>query len=81
MHEDFPKCYAFSILPRDISQQTFIELLDSHCLTEASLNAFFRDHALENVYLGEYLGVNDDWMDVVASQESSLLAVDVSGSK
>ncbi|KAI5445269.1 hypothetical protein KIW84_013489 [Lathyrus oleraceus] len=41
----------------------------------------FRDHALENVYLGEYLGVNDDWMDVFASQESSLLAADVSGSK
>ena len=41
----------------------------------------FRDHALENVYLGEYLGVNDDWMDAVASQESSLLAADVSGSK
>ena len=41
----------------------------------------FRDHALENVYLGEYIGVNDDWMDVVASQESSLLAADVSGSR
>lgn len=41
----------------------------------------FRDHALENVYLGEYLGLNDDWMDVVASRESSLLAADVSGSK
>lgn len=30
--------------------------------------------------LGEYLGVNDDWIDVIASQESFLLAVDVSGS-
>lgn len=79
MREDFHKYHTFSILPRDISQQIFNELVDSHCLTEASLNAF-RDCALEDVYLREYLGVNDDWMDVIASQGSSLLAVDVSGS-
>jgi hypothetical protein len=91
--------------------------VDSHCLTETSINAF-RDCALQvltlcarglvklhvllwfeylekklwllncvvlcfswqDVYLGEYLGVNDDWMDVIASQGSSLLTVDVSGS-
>ncbi|PNX57514.1 F-box/LRR-repeat protein, partial [Trifolium pratense] len=57
----------------------FNELVDSHCLTETSLNAF-RDCALQDVYLGEYLGVDDGWMDVIASQGSSLLAVDVSGS-
>jgi hypothetical protein len=34
----------------------------------------------QDVYLGEYLGVNDGWMDVIASQGPSLLAVDVSGS-
>jgi len=30
--------------------------------------------------LGEYPGVNDDWMDVISSQSTSLLSVDFSGS-
>lgn len=35
---------------------------------------------LQDLYLGEYGGVNDDWMDVISSQGSSLLSVDLSGS-
>lgn len=30
--------------------------------------------------MGEYAGVNDSWMDVISSQGSSLLSVDLSGS-
>lgn len=30
--------------------------------------------------MGEYPGVNDAWMDVISSQGSSLLSVDISGS-
>jgi hypothetical protein len=79
IREDFHKYESFLILPRDISQLIFNELVDSHCLTETSLYAF-RDCALQNVYLGEYLGVNDGWEDVIVSQGPSLLVVDVSGS-
>lgn len=31
--------------------------------------------------MGEYPGVNDSWMDVISSQGSSLLSVDLSGSE
>jgi hypothetical protein len=44
------------------------------------LNCVVLCFSWQDVYLGEYLGVNDDWMDVIASQGSSLLTVDVSGS-
>lgn len=99
------------MLPRDISQQIFNELVYSQRLTEISLQAF-RDCALQvtssmnlvfriittvvlllvldhidllrflwqDLYLGEYPEVNDKWMDVIASQGSSLLCVDLSGS-
>ncbi|KAL9326153.1 hypothetical protein ACSQ67_006798 [Phaseolus vulgaris] len=80
IREDFHKYNSFSILPRDISQQIFNEFVDSHCLTEASLEAF-RDCALQDIDLGEYGGVHDNWMDVISSQGLSLLSVDVSGSQ
>lgn len=35
---------------------------------------------MQDVHLGDYPGVQDGWMDVIASQGSSLLSVDVSGS-
>jgi len=35
---------------------------------------------LQDLYLGEYEGVNDNWMGVISSQGSSLLSVDLSGS-
>lgn len=35
---------------------------------------------LQDVNLGEYPGVDDSWMDIVTSQGSSLLSVDLSGS-
>ncbi|KAJ0112392.1 hypothetical protein Patl1_03217 [Pistacia atlantica] len=68
-----------------ISQQIFNELIFSHGLTDASVEAF-RDCALQPRYvcrlflLGEYPGVKDSWMDVIASQGSSLLSVDLCGS-
>ena len=34
----------------------------------------------QDLYLGEYPGVNDSWMNVVSSQGSSLLSVDLSTS-
>lgn len=36
---------------------------------------------LQDLYLGDYSGVNDSWMDVISSQGSSLLSVDLSGSE
>lgn len=36
---------------------------------------------LQDLYLGEYPGVNDSWLDVISSQGSSLLSVDLSGSE
>lgn len=35
----------------------------------------------QDLYLGQYPGVNDSWMDVISSQGSSLLSVDLSGSE
>ncbi|KAF9679729.1 hypothetical protein SADUNF_Sadunf06G0044700 [Salix dunnii] len=75
--EDISRYKSFSMLPRDISQQIFNELVMSHYLTAASLEAF-RDCALQDVLLGEYPGVRDSWMDVISSQGSSLLSVDLS---
>jgi hypothetical protein len=34
----------------------------------------------QDVCLGEYPGVKDSWMDVISSQGSSLLSVDISSS-
>ncbi|XP_031283926.1 uncharacterized protein LOC116142640 [Pistacia vera] len=79
IREDIDRYNTFSMLPRDISQQIFNELVNSQRLTDISLEAF-RDCALQDLYLGEYPGVNDKWMDVIASQGSSLLCVDLSGS-
>ncbi|THG01197.1 hypothetical protein TEA_018431 [Camellia sinensis var. sinensis] len=77
--KDIDKHTTFSMLPRDISQQIFNELVYSQCLTEVSLQAF-RDCALQDLELGEYPGLKDSWMDVISSQGSSLLSVDFSGS-
>lgn len=44
--QDIDKYSSFSMLPRDVSQQIFNELVSSHSLTEVSLEAF-RDCALE----------------------------------
>ena len=44
--QDISKYSSFSVLPRDISQQIFNELVESHCLSDSSLEAF-RDCALE----------------------------------
>ncbi|KAK3411095.1 hypothetical protein EUGRSUZ_J03087 [Eucalyptus grandis] len=78
--EDIGKYRTFSKLPRDITQLIFNELVFSRRLDEVSLEAF-RDCALQDLHLGEYPGVDDKWLDVISSQGSSLLSVDLSGSE
>lgn len=104
------------MLPRDISQLIFNDVVNSQRLTGVILEAF-RDCALQvihwkgivssmwlhipsplflacgrvtevnicciwqDIYLGEYPGVNDSWLDVISSQGPSLLSVDLSGSE
>lgn len=70
---------SFSMLPRDISQQIFNELVFSQRLIGTYLEAF-RGCALQDIDLGEYPGVDDSWMEVISSQGSSLLSADLSGS-
>lgn len=48
--EDINKYNSFSVLPKDISQQIFNELVESRCLTDSSLEAF-RDCAIEVVFM------------------------------
>ena len=43
--QDISKYSTFSMLPTDLSQQIFDELVDSNCLTDESLETF-RDCAL-----------------------------------
>ncbi|XWS27100.1 hypothetical protein CRYUN_Cryun26dG0087400 [Craigia yunnanensis] len=38
------------------------------------------DKICKDVWLGEYPGVQDSWMDIISSQGTSLLSVDLSGS-
>ncbi|KAI6672017.1 hypothetical protein NL676_006902 [Syzygium grande] len=78
--EDIGTYRTFSMLPRDITQLIFNELVFSQRLTNASLEAF-RDCALQDLLLGEYPGVDDKWLNVISSQGSSLLSVDLSGSE
>ncbi|AQK72585.1 Regulatory subunit [Zea mays] len=78
--QDIDRYSTFAMLPRDLSQQIFNELVNSNRLTEASLQVF-RDCALQDIGLGEYPGVKDAWMEVVASQKQSLLSVDISCSE
>ncbi|GAA0179857.1 hypothetical protein LIER_42229 [Lithospermum erythrorhizon] len=70
---------SLSMLPRDISQQVFDELVYSQGLNDVILETF-RDCALEDLNLGDYPGFNDRWMEVISSQGPSLLSVDLSGS-
>ncbi|KAK6942200.1 Leucine-rich repeat [Dillenia turbinata] len=79
IRKDIEKHSSFSTLPRDLSQQIFNYLASSHSLNEASLKAF-QDCALEDIFLGEYPGVKDSWMNVISSQGPSLLSIDLSGS-
>ncbi|XP_022889755.1 F-box/LRR-repeat protein 14-like isoform X4 [Olea europaea var. sylvestris] len=79
IREDINKYSTLSMLPRDLSQQIFDDLVYSQCLTDSILENF-RDCALQDLNFGEYPGCNDNWMDVISSQGSSLLSVDLSGS-
>nr|CAE02935.3 OSJNBa0014K14.7 [Oryza sativa Japonica Group] len=77
VREDIGKYSDFSLLPRDLSQQVFNELVEWNILTEELLGAF-RDCALQDICLADYPGVRDAWMEVAASQGQSLLSVDIS---
>jgi len=48
--QDIDKYSSFMMLPRDLSQQIFNKLVESNCLTEASLQTF-RDCALQVMFL------------------------------
>jgi hypothetical protein len=48
--QDIDKYSTFTMLPRDLSQQIFNKLVESNCLTEASLQTF-RDCALQVMFL------------------------------
>ena len=48
--QDIDKYSSFMMLPRDLSQQIFNNLVESNCLTEASLQTF-RDCALQVMFL------------------------------
>jgi hypothetical protein len=48
--QDISKYSTFAMLPSDLSQQIFNELVDSNCLTEALLERF-RDCALHVSFL------------------------------
>ncbi|KAL5152661.1 F-box/LRR-repeat protein 14 [Glycine soja] len=87
--EDIHKYNTFSALPPDLSQRIFNNMVYSSYLTPASLQPF-RDSALQDICLGEYEYANgggaaaaivdDAWMDVISSQGSSLLHLDLSAS-
>ncbi|KAG5569479.1 hypothetical protein H5410_059245 [Solanum commersonii] len=80
IRKDLDKYNSFSMLPRDISQLIFNNLVYSNGLSDDSIEAF-RDCALHDMWMGEYNGVKDNWMDVFSSQGSSLLSVYIFGSK
>ncbi|KAM3388045.1 hypothetical protein ACQJBY_010688 [Aegilops geniculata] len=77
VREDISRYSDFSMLPRDLSQQIFNELVRCSYINEELLGAF-RDCALQDICLDEYPGVKDAWMEVIASQGQSLLSVDIS---
>nr|ANC68245.1 Fbox/LRR repeat protein [Piper nigrum] len=58
---------TLSMLPRDISQQIFNELVSSQSLTDSTLKVF-QDCAIQDIHLGYYPGVDDSWMDTISSQ-------------
>ncbi|KAI5014368.1 hypothetical protein ZWY2020_055758 [Hordeum vulgare] len=77
VREDISRYSDFSMLPRDLSQLIFNELVQCSYINEELLGAF-RDCALQDICLDEYPGVKDAWMEVIASQGQSLLSVDIS---
>ncbi|XP_031108758.1 toll-like receptor 13 isoform X3 [Ipomoea triloba] len=77
---DVSKFGSFSVLPRDVSQLIFNDLVYSRYLSAYSIEAF-RDCALQDMLLKEYPGIKDSWIDVVSSQGSSLLSLDISSSE
>lgn len=70
---------TLSAMPRDLTQQILNELVRHQLLAPPLLHAFL-DCALQDVMLEEYPGVDDTWLDVIGTQGSSLLALDISGS-
>ncbi|XP_010313816.1 uncharacterized protein [Solanum lycopersicum] len=80
IRKDLDKYKSFSMLPRDISQLIFNNLVYSNRLSDDNIEAF-RDCALHDMWTGEYKGVKHNWMDVFSSQGSSLLSVCIFGSK
>ncbi|KAM3383464.1 toll-like receptor 4 [Capsicum galapagoense] len=80
IRKDLDKYHSFSMLPSDISQLIFNNLVYSNRLSQDNMEAF-RDCALHDIWTGEYNEVKDNWMDVFSSQGSSLLSVYIFGSE
>jgi hypothetical protein len=70
---------SFNVLPRDLSQHIFNELVRTQVLTRTLLQSF-QDCNLQDAFLGEYPEVEDSWLEILATQGPSLLAVDISSS-
>nr|XP_027070582.1 F-box/LRR-repeat protein 14-like isoform X3 [Coffea arabica] len=79
IRQEIHKYTSFYMLPRDISQLIFNDLASCHALSDCSIKAF-RDCALQDICLADYPGVRDSWMDVITSQGSSLLTIQLSSS-
>ncbi|KAH7296071.1 hypothetical protein KP509_26G007800 [Ceratopteris richardii] len=70
---------SFYALPKDLSQCLLNELIKRELLTLPVFNAF-RNCSIEDVFLRDYPGIGDSWMEVIGSQGLSLLAVDITSS-
>ncbi|XP_027066936.1 uncharacterized protein [Coffea arabica] len=79
IRQEIHKYTSFYMLPRDISQLIFNDLASCHALSDCSIKAF-RDCALQDICLADYPRVKDSWMDVITSQGSSLLTIQLSSS-
>lgn len=66
-----------SLLKKSVRAVLFIFVVSVMLTLEVSFIFFFN---WKDLYLGECPDVNDSWMDVISSQGSSLLSLDLSGS-
>jgi hypothetical protein len=70
---------TLAAMPRDLTQQILNELVQRQLLTLSVFHAFL-DCSLQDIMLEEYPGVDDKWLEVIGTQGTSLLALNISGS-
>lgn len=66
IQQDINKYTSFSVLPRDISQLIFNDLVCCHCLSDASIEAF-RDCALQVINVGFFFFSTTQYSEVFFS--------------